>query len=138
MASPDFGADYFVGRGAVSVLGSFPAALAVGLVLGFLAGLGIGGGSLLMLWLTLILGLPQETARSINLLFFIPAAVCSCFFRWKQGSLPLKKLWLPISLGCLSAAAFSYLGTNLDTEVLKKIFGILLLVTGVRELRYKE
>ncbi len=126
-----------MGRGAVFMLGSFPVALAVGLVLGFLAGLGIGGGSLLMLWLTLILGIPTQAARSINLLFFLPAALCACFFRWKQGSLPLKKLWLPIALGCLSAAVFSFLGSRLDTQILRKSFGLLLLVTGLRELFYR-
>ena len=40
--------------------------LLVGTVLGFLTGLGIGGGSLLILWLTIVLGMDQQTARSIN------------------------------------------------------------------------
>ncbi len=119
------------------MLNSFPVCLAVGTVLGFLSGLGIGGGSLLVLWLTLVLQMPANTARSINLLFFIPAALCACLFRWNQGSLPLKKLWLPIILGCAAAACFSYFSTRLDTAVLKKLFGILLLVTGVRELFYR-
>ena len=35
----------------------------VGAALGFLSGLGVGGGSLLLLWLTLVVGEPQETAR---------------------------------------------------------------------------
>ncbi len=120
------------------MLGSFPVAVLAGAVLGFLSGLGIGGGSLLMLWLTLAVGLPAATARCINLLFFIPAALCACFFRWKQGRLPLKKLWLPIMLGCAAAAAASFLGSLLDTALLKKVFGGLLLITGVRELFYRR
>ena len=44
--------------------------LVVGLVLGFLAGLGIGGGSLLILWLTLFANTGPQTARAINLMFF--------------------------------------------------------------------
>ena len=52
------------------MLDSLPVVLLVGTVLGFLAGLGVGGGSLLILWLTLIAQTPQEEARNINLLFF--------------------------------------------------------------------
>ncbi len=108
-----------------------------GIVFGFLSGLGIGGGSLLILWLTLIVGTPAAAARYINLLFFLPAAVIACLFRWKQGSLPLKKLWRPILLGCLAAAGFAFLGSRMDTGLLKKLFGGLLIITGIRELFYK-
>ena len=38
------------------MLGSLPFSVLVGTVLGFLSALGIGGGSLLILWLTLVLG----------------------------------------------------------------------------------
>jgi len=62
----------FMGWGAVFMLESFPVLLAIGSVLGFLAGLGVGGGSLLMLWLTLVIGTDHSVARNINLLFFIP------------------------------------------------------------------
>lgn len=54
------------------LLESLPVALIVGTVLGFLTGLGVGGGSLLILWLTLALEMPQTAARGINLLFFCP------------------------------------------------------------------
>ncbi len=119
------------------MLESFPVALLVGAVLGFLSGLGIGGGSLLVLWLTWAIGTDAPQARLINLLFFIPAAICACFFRLRQGSLPLKKLWLPVLLGCVFAAVLSWVGSQLDTDILKKLFGGLLVVTGIRELFYK-
>ena len=38
-------------------------AVIVGAALGFLAGLGVGGGSLLMLWLTLCAVMDSSTAR---------------------------------------------------------------------------
>lgn len=113
-------------------------AAAVGLVLGFLAGLGVGGGSLLMLWLTLVAGIDTVTARAVNLMFFIPCALCSSIFRWKQGNLPLKKLLPAIALGCAMAAGGSISANYLNTDILKKIFGVLLLFTGVRELTYRK
>ena len=119
------------------MLGSFPISLVVGTGLGFLSGLGVGGGSLLMLWLTLILGMSQEEARILNLLFFLPAAVIACLFRWKQGTLDLRKLIPAIVSGAIAAAVFSLLGQVLDTGLLKKLFGGLLLFTGIRELFYR-
>lgn len=119
------------------MLNSFPIAALVGILLGFLSGLGIGGGSLLMLWLTIVLDTPQEIARTINLLFFLPSAIIASIFRWQQGSLPLKKIWPSILVGCLSAGVFSYLGNLWDINILKRIFGGLLLFTGIRELFYR-
>ena len=109
-----------------------------GAVLGFLSGLGVGGGSLLILWLTLIQGVPQESARCINLMFFLPCALIASFFRRKEGSLNIKKLLPAILSGCCSALLLSWIGKQLDTEILKKGFGILLIVTGIRELTYKK
>lgn len=120
------------------MLDSFPVALVVGSALGFLAGLGVGGGSLLILWLTLAVQMDYPQARFINLLFFIPAAVISSLFRWKQGSLNLKKVLPGILAGCVAAAICTWLGSRIETDLLKKFFGGLLLLTGVRELLYKQ
>lgn len=117
---------------------SFPVAVLLGTVLGFLSGIGTGGGSLLLLWLTVIAGIPPETARCINLLFFIPSALIASVFRRKQGLLDLKELLPAIVAGCVAAALFSRLGSMINTGLLKKMFGMLLLVTGVRELMYKD
>lgn len=119
------------------MLESFPFLLAIGSILGFLAGLGVGGGSLLILWLTLVMGTSHPVARNINLLFFIPGAVISSLFRWKQGTLNIPKILPAVLLGCISAGVFSLLGKNLDTEIFKKLFGILLLATGIREIFYR-
>jgi len=119
------------------MLESTPVILAVGTALGVLAGLGIGGGSILILWLTLILHMPQEAARGINLLFFLPSALIACVFRWKQGKLDFKKVLPAIVAGCLSAGFFSLIAASVDTELLRKPFGVILLLTGLRELFYR-
>lgn len=119
------------------MLESVPFTLFVGAALGFLAGLGVGGGSLLMLWLTLILNMEHPIARSINLIFFLPTAIVSSFFRWRQGTLDFKKVLPAILVGCASAAAFALLSRNMDVSILKKLFGGLLIVTGLRELLYR-
>ncbi len=119
------------------MLESLPVVLAIGTVLGFLAGIGVGGGSLLILWLTLVLGMEQPEARLLNLLFFLPSAIVSSIFRWRQGALEIRKILPAILCGCIAAAIFAWLSTKLDIAVLKKLFGGLLLLTGIRELLYK-
>ena len=109
----------------------------IGTLLGFLSGLGVGGGSLLILWLTLVLGMDQMTARSINLLFFLPAAMIAVLYRRKQGVLPIKKILPALIAGTVSAGATSLIGQSISTHLLKKGFGILLLATGFREIFYK-
>ena len=112
-------------------------AVTVGTALGLLSGLGTGGGSLLILWLTMVCGMEQPQARVINLLFFIPSALIACLFRWKQGNLNIKKVLPAIAAGMVCAALGSWLSRVLDTELLKKLFGILLLAAGCRELCYR-
>ena len=112
-------------------------AIFVGAVLGFLSGLGVGGGSLLLLWLTLVMGEPQETARVMNLMFFLPCAFIATLYRWKQSKLPLP-IALPAVLGgVLGAALGCLLGPQINAELLKKAFGILFILTAIRELRWK-
>lgn len=120
------------------MLESLPVILIVGTVLGFLTGLGIGGGSLLILWLTMVLNVDPGVARGINLLFFIPSAVVACLFRMRQGKLKLLPILPAVIAGCIAAAAFSFVSTVLDVELLKKGFGIVLLAAGTREIFYKN
>ena len=119
------------------MLDSFLISILTGIALGYLAGLGIGGGSLLILWLTLVLHVPQQTARMINLLFFLTAAGSVTLIRWKQGALQIKKILPAIIAGCCAAAIFSWISLQIDVDKLKKLFGFLLLLTGVRELLYR-
>lgn len=119
------------------MVNSFPVSAAIGAVLGFLSGLGVGGGSLLILWLTLMLGLEQSQARSINLLFFFFCAIPACLIRSRKTHIPLRTLLPAIVSGCLCAWAVSMISENLDLSILRKGFGILLLITGLRELFYR-
>lgn len=119
------------------MLNSFPIALLVGTVLGFLAGLGVGGGSLLILWLTLIQNVDPRVARTVNLLFFLPTALIASVFRWKQGSLTFQKIAPAIVAGCATAIAFASISQKIAPDILKKSFGVLLLIIGLRELLYR-
>lgn len=112
-------------------------AIPIAVLLGFLSGLGTGGGSLLILWLTLVLDMAQTEARAMNLMFFIPSALIACLFRWKQGTLDFKKVLPGILSGCAAAFACAWFTAGQTPEILKKCFGVLLICTGIREVFYK-
>jgi len=120
------------------MLESTPVAILVGTVLGFLSGLGIGGGSLLIVWLTTVLDWTIRDARAVNLLFFLPAALIACIIRCRQGMLNWRSVIPGILSGCIFAAAGSLLARRIDTNVLQKLFGVLLILAGAKELFYRE
>ena len=119
------------------MLNSFPVLLIVGTALGFLSGLGIGGGSLLVVWLTMVLNTDPLTARGVNLLFFIPSAVVAILIRCKEKKFHLRSVLPAIATGCVAAAVFSWISTVLDVVLLKKLFGGILIAAGIRELLYR-
>ena len=111
--------------------------LVISTVLGLLAGMGVGGGSLLLLWLTQVVMLPQTQARILNLLFYLPAATASTLLRAKDKTLQPKVVIPGIIAGCISATACTVLAKCLNTELLKNLLGVLLILTGIREIFYR-
>ena len=63
---------------------NFLLAAAAGLICGVLSGFGIGGGSLLMVWMTAVLSMEQKTAQGVNLLYFLPTAAAALIFHAKN------------------------------------------------------
>ena len=110
----------------------------VGTALGFLSGLGVGGGSLLMLWLTLVSGFGQAEARVMNLMFFVPCALIASLFRWKQARPDWGLILRAVAGGLAGALTGNLLHSQLELELLKKGLGILFLTCGARELFYRE
>lgn len=119
------------------MLSSHIMSILIGAVLGTLAGLGVGGGSLLMLWLTAVLNMEHPQARTINLLFFLPCALIATLFRWCQGAVNIKAVIPAILAGCVCAVLGTWLSGHIHLELLKKLFGCLLVITGIRELLYR-
>ncbi len=119
------------------MLESIPFCIIAGIILGYLAGIGVGGGSLLILWLTLVLNTDPQISRGINLMFFITAASSVSLLRLKKGSLNFKKVLPAIIAGGILAALASLLRDNIDTNLLEKLFGGLLIITAIRELTYR-
>ena len=92
---------------------------------------GVGGGTLLLLVMTLLLGVDQRTAQGINLLFFLPTAVSALYCHWKNGYLDKPALLSAVPFAVTAAALGAWIATNLDVETLRRPFGVYLLLSGV-------
>lgn len=108
--------------------------LLAGGIAGLLSAFGLGGGTLLLLWLTLFSGMPQQTAQAINLLYFLPVAAASLPSHFHNGYLKKAPILCAAAAGSLAAAAAALLATGLETELLRKCFGVYLLAMGALEL----
>ena len=111
--------------------------LLVAITMGFLAGMGVGGGSLLLLWLTQVALLDPLQARITNLLFFLPAAMIATVFRNKQQTIAKQPAMAAAIAGCTAAVIFSLISKVIDITLLKKLLGCLLILTGLREIFYR-
>ena len=109
----------------------------VGTALGFLSGLGVGGGSLLLLWLTLVLGADPTQARVMNLMFFLPSALIATAFRWRQSKPDWHHILPAAGAGLLGAVIGNLLSPILPHDLLRKAFGVLFLLSGIRELCWR-
>ena len=108
--------------------------LLIGFGTGILSAWGVGGGTLLLLCMTLFLGVDQATAQGINLLYFLPTAGMGLIWHRKNGLLEKDVLRQAIPLGTVAAIAAAWIATSVDTAVFRKPFGVYLLVTGVMTL----
>ena len=115
----------------------FAAAAAAGLVCGVLSGFGIGGGSLLMVWMTAVLSMEQKAAQGVNLLYFLPCAACALIFHIKNKQIVWRAVWPAALAGSVCAVGGALLAQRVDAELLRKLFGGFLVLVGLSEILLK-
>ncbi|WP_300412593.1 TSUP family transporter [uncultured Oscillibacter sp.] len=92
---------------------------------------GVGGGTLLLLVMTLFLGVDQRTAQGVNLLFFLPTAASALVCHAKGGYLDKPTLKSAVPAAVAAALAGAWVSNSLDVEILRRPFGVYLLLSGV-------
>lgn len=112
--------------------------LLAGAATGVLSAFGVGGGSLLLIYMTGFAGLPQELAQGINLLYFLPTAGAALPAHFKNGYVEQAALLPAILSGLAGTALAAWVATGLDTGLLRRCFGAFLLVVGLRELTRRD
>lgn len=94
----------------------------------------MGGGTLLIPILTIFFKFKQQLAQGINLLAFLPCAIVSLIIHCKNKLVNFK-IGVPIIITGVVASVFgSILAINIESEMLKKLFGGFLLAIGLIQL----
>lgn len=109
-------------------------ACAAGFFSGLLGALGLGGGGVLVIFLTVFLGVPQLKAQGINLMFFIPIGVLALIFHAKRGLVDFKAALPAAGLGLAGAALGAMMTRFIGPGVIRVIFGVFLGTLGAYEL----
>ena len=105
---------------------------------GLLGAMGFGGGGVLILYLTMALDIKQINAQGINLIFFIPSAIIGLIIHIKHHLIKFKQI-IPILISAVPGVALGlYLTTVISNETLSKIFGVILVIMGLKELFTKN
>lgn len=100
---------------------------------GAVGAMGLGGGGILMLYLV-TLELSQRAAQGINLLFILPVGLVGLWFHRKNGLVDTRVL-LPVLLGGVVGVVLGSMAAGwLPEPLLRKIFGLLITIIGLREL----
>lgn len=108
--------------------------LLLGLLAGILSGLlGIGGGILIVPVLVFIVGMAQHRAQGTTLALMVPPiGLLAAWTYYKEGNVDIKVA----ALICLGFFFGGLLGAKLagvvDATLLKRLFGIALLVTALK------
>lgn len=108
--------------------------IVAGVIGGIVAGMGMGGGTLIIPILTIFLSFSQIDAQGINLIAFLPMSLVAIFIHAKNHLVEFKKTWLLAVVGIVFSLGGAYLANNISSDVLKKLFAVFLIGLGIWQL----
>ena len=104
--------------------------ITVTFLIAVLMGMGVGGGGLLVIYLTLCRNYPQVLAQGTNLIFFLCSVAASIFIHTKKRKIEIKQVLTMALFGIAGTLATSYLANMIDPKIPRIILGVLLIVSG--------
>lgn len=105
--------------------------LLAGAIGGIVAGMGMGGGTLIIPILTIFLNFTQIDAQGINLVAFLPMSLLAIFIHAKHHLVAFKQTWMLALVGVIFSLLGAWLANTISTDVLKKLFAGFLIALGI-------
>lgn len=103
----------------------------IGVVAGIVGGMGMGGGTILILFLTMFVGIEQHIAQATNVIFFVPTVIAALYTFIKDKTINFN-IAIPIFLwGILGAVIGAGISSQMQVGILRKFFGIFLIITAL-------
>ncbi len=107
-------------------------------IAGVMGAMGLGSGTVLLLYLTFFEGIDQLSAQGINLMFFIPTAAVSLSIFLFKKQLKLKPLLPLVCIGLPFCLLGFFSSDLLGERNCAKLFGLLLIFIGFKDLFFKN
>lgn len=105
-----------------------------GLISGVVSGTGMGGGTILILILSLFMGIDQHVAQATNLIFFVPTSITAIIVSVKEKLIDWK-IGATIAIsGVIGAIIGAKISINMNVDLLKKFFGYFLAAIAIYEI----
>lgn len=106
----------------------------IGAFSGIFSGVGMGGGTILIVLLTMFDGLEQHVSQATNLIYFVPTAISAIIVNYKEKNIDTK-LAKDISInGVIGAIIGAIISIKTDVEKLRKFYGIFLAIIAIHEI----
>lgn len=106
----------------------------IGVISGIVSGTGMGGGTILIFLLTIIMGIEQHMAQAANLIFFIPTSIVAIIVNLKNKNIDLKLAIFISIFGIIGSIIGAKISIFIKVNLLKKYFGIFLAIIAVYEI----
>lgn len=94
----------------------------------------MGGGTILILCLSIFLGIDQKIAQATNLIFFIPTSIAAIYINIKEKKINFKIAKTIIFWGIIGATVGAIIAQKLNVSLLRKLFGIFLVIIAIHEI----
>lgn len=106
----------------------------IGILSGVVTALGMGGGSILILFLSIFNNMNQHLIQGTNLIFFIPTSIAAIYINIKNKTIDYKISKIIIFFGIIGTIIGCKLSFKFEDDNLKKYFGVFLLFIAVLEI----
>ncbi len=106
----------------------------IGIVSGIISGMGMGGGTVLIVLLTTISQMEQHIAQGTNIIFFIPTSITAIIVNIKNKNIDFKLATIISIIGVIGAIIGAKISVNLDIQTLRKVWGCFLAIIAMHEI----
>ena len=106
----------------------------IGALSGIFSGIGMGGGTILIVLLDVFEGVEQHIAQATNLIYFVPTAISAIIVNYKEKNIEINLAKTISILGIVGAVIGAIISVNTDVQKLRKFYGVFLAIIAVHEI----
>lgn len=104
----------------------------MGAIIGFLNGFFGSGGGLIAVPFLEKTGMEAKKCHATSIAIILPLSIISTILYYIKGNIDISLALKYIPAGILGAIAGSYFLKKIDNTALKRIFGLILIISGIR------